>query len=513
MTRNDFGSRHEGNLGGRLTDTRVPARVTIQLARDVAENTSAQHLVWMLVNLLARQPREITALRLMVPSGVQAVERLTPLARGESDLLTTLRAGMAAVNPALLGDTGAARTDVHIRVGSGPLGTADLNLFTTAVGWSGYTGREPVRDLGQDGNPIGAYVAACLTVGEVFKFIRAAAPDAADFPHAVWLDAFGFAVRDHAVPGPALPSELRAPDTVLAGVGAVANAFLHVLYALPDVRATIEMLDGDEAGIEDTNLNRYSLFGLSHLGRMKATAAAALFAGTGVRAVPADTHFQAWYATQDGRKLDLIVSAVDKNKARHALQDALPRLILGASTLEMRAQVNLYAPLEGGPCLRCRNPAEQEVADADVIQHLRTLSAEQRGDLARAERLEPDVLDAFLADPAKHCGKVSGETLRRFASASDEPEWSVGFVSVLAGVLLAAEYLKHGLNTPTLTACDNRFLFQFWRPKEVRANRVTGLGPEQGCLCNAPYYKRAMERLHGHVDHERQHSGAVGSAS
>jgi len=53
------------------------------------------------------------------------------------------------------------------------------------------------------------------------------------------------------------------------------------------------------------------------------------------------------------RELDdeVVISAVDRNSARHAIQDALPRLILGASTNEMRAQVNLYDVI--GPHLIC----------------------------------------------------------------------------------------------------------------------------------------------------------------
>ncbi|HEV2091895.1 MAG TPA: hypothetical protein VGR18_01885, partial [Rubrobacter sp.] len=53
---------------------------------------------------------------------------------------------------------------------------------------------------------------------------------------------------------------------------------------------------------------------------------------------------------------------------------------------------------------------------------------------------------------------------------SDEVEWAVGFVSVIAVVLLAAEYLKLGvgIGPAALDASRNTFRFQFWRPEKTR---------------------------------------------
>lgn len=56
----------------------------------------------------------------------------------------------------------------------------------------------------------------------------------------------------------------------------------------------------------------------------------------------------------------VLVSAVDTNAARHQLQDALPYIVLGASTHELRAEVDRYDmddPLSR--CLKCDNPVEE----------------------------------------------------------------------------------------------------------------------------------------------------------
>lgn len=493
MNRSELGHRHRGDLRGALSHDRAPARVTVELTPEAGASPTAQHLVWMLVNLLARQADEVAVLDLRVPADVPLGVKLSPLVPGGSDLAAALRAGVSAINPAVLTSELIPRASVHVRVGPGPVGKADFNLVSSALGWSGHVGQHPVGTLGTDGNPVGAYVAACLAAGEVFKFVRAVGAEHGEFAQGLWLDAFALGLREAPELGPHLPSDLPTPAFVLPGVGAVGSAFLQVLYALPGLRAMAELVDGDPDGVDLTNLNRYILFGVPHLGSMKASTAAGFFSGTSLRVHGTDTTFEAWRAADPSRPLGLLISGVDKNRARHALQDALPERVLGASTFEMRAQLNLYVPQEGGPCLRCHNPVEDATPDAIIRQRLLAQAPAERAQLAQAQGMAPEVLEEYLMDPAAHCGKVSGDMLRRFDTATGQHEWSVGFVSVLAGTLLAAEYLKLALGKPTLDVDSNRFLFQFWRPEHRRSNRVTGLPAEPGCLCGQPWYRAALD--------------------
>jgi hypothetical protein len=383
-----------------------------------------------------------------------------------------------------------------VRIGAGEPGDADFRLTTTAGGWSGYVGRLTTEVLGDDGNPVGAYVAAALCAGEVFKFVRGVRPEAGSFAESLWLDAYNFRVSEHYAATPSLPRELHLEQTVLAGVGAVANGFLHTLYAVDGLSGEITAIDGDEEGVTDTNLNRYTLFGLSHAAalHLKSSTAAAMFAGGGIKVLPYDGSWQQWREEQPDMPLGLIISAVDKNTARHAIQNALPRLILGASTKDMRAQVNLYDVIGRGPCLRCRNRPETALADEVIIDRLRSMSPEERAAQAARAGVHARDLETFLADPHANCGKISGATLQKFVDESPEREWSVGFVSILAGVLLAAEYLKLNSRelTTSLDACRNTFRFQCWRPSNVKSNKVIMTPPEEGCLCQSLLFRRAI---------------------
>ena len=49
MTLDMISNRHRGNLGGRLTDNHLPAKVSVLLDADTARHATAQHLTWMLL--------------------------------------------------------------------------------------------------------------------------------------------------------------------------------------------------------------------------------------------------------------------------------------------------------------------------------------------------------------------------------------------------------------------------------------------------------------------------------
>lgn len=494
----DVSNRHRGDLGGRLRNDRVPAKVTVEADRAVVAIPTGQHLMWMLLNLLARQSDEVGEIELAMPDGVRPAARLSPLVPSGSDLKTVLEAGVEEINPRLLGPGGESRTRVSVRIGPGPLSKdADLTLAVSATGWAGYVGQIPAETIGDGENPVGAYVGACLAAGEIFKHVRSMRDEAGTYARRMWLDAAEMRVVDEPAPGPSLPDGLRLPATIVAGVGAVANAFLHVIYPLEDLRVDLTLIDNDPEGVTDTNLNRCVLFGLRHAATFhpKASTAASLM-GNGRLVVEAvDDSWQAWRDEHSDRPLDLVISVVDKNSARHAVQDALPRLILGASTNDMRAQVNLYDVLGGGPCLRCRNRPETRTSDDEIVARLKALPPAEREQEARKVCIDPEILETFLSDPLGNCGLVGGATLQKFGGGSDEVEWSVGFVSALAGVLLAAEYLKLGLGSksPTLNARENAFRFQYWRPDKANVNAIFGTPPDAGCLCQKAVFRRALE--------------------
>lgn len=498
---NRVGNRHQDDLRGRFLDNRIPARVIVSVSAEAAPEATAQHITWMLLNLLARQPREVKEIILDIPHNILPIKHLGPLLLRNDDFYKAVREGVRRINPTVLDTSEDIRSTVCVRVGPGAVSEADFSIVTSADRWSGYVGQESTPILGTSQNPIGAYVAASLCAGEIFKFIRGMREDAGEYALRLWFDAYNLKIGTTPFETPDFTEKTALPSTVLAGVGAVANGFLQVLYAFPGCCGEMIAIDGDREGITDTNLNRYVLFTPEHTKtlRLKASTVSEMFADSNVQIKPVDRTWQEWCNSNDFREPQYVISAVDKNSARHAIQDSLPPIIIGASTNEMLLRVNLYdGSFSNSPCLKCRNKIDTSIPDDVVVAHLQSLTAVELESAARQMDVDVDTLREFLADPHVNCGKISGLSLQKFAAQSEEVSWSVGFVSFLAGVLLASEYIKHiAQHTSGLNTTENTFRFQFWRPENSEINKLVNTPPEDQCLCRTAIYQQAYQRVIG----------------
>lgn len=496
MTTSELGNRQRGDLGGPLHPPLQPTRMTIAAEDEAASSRSGQHLLWMLTNLLARQVDEISQITFEINPDVTVLDRVSPLVADGVPLTTALKAGAAQINP-LLGAPQNSAPELRIQIGAPaslpgePLHT----LYVSATSWRGYIGTQQTPWTGDmDGNPVGPYVAACLAAAEVFKFVRGVQPDYGTSPGGLWYDAWHMRRGDQGEAGPSLPAVVQGLSAVVAGIGAVGSALLHTLYAVPGLHADIIAVDHDPKGIEITNLNRYTLFSQADLGRPKATQAALKLAGTGLEITPRDRLWQQWTVEQPGEARELVLSCVDNNVARHAIQSSMPGVILSASTMDLRAQVIGFERLPGAACLRCRNPPEDRSPDETVIQTLRACDPATRASFAAEQGIRSADLEQFLEDPQAHCGLISGETLQRFSQpGAAEDHWSVGFVSAMAGVMLAAEYLKRTLRpeAPGLSGQTNMARFQFWHP-ESSVNAVCHWPAAADCTCTLPQFLAAV---------------------
>lgn len=493
MTANNLGQRQRGDLGGKLHTPHQPVHVVISAGADVACSLAGQHLLWMMTNLLARQADEVADLTFSLPPNVMALNSVSPLLPRDQLLHLALQRGAAGINPAL--GAPSSPPTLRLQVGPGPAaeGATACTLHVSATSWRGYIGTEAVPWTTSDGNPVGPYVAACLAAAEVFKIARSVHADAGSTPTGLWYDAWHMTGGDHIGTGPDLPHETAGVPAVLAGVGAVGSALLHTLFAIPGLTADLIAVDHDPEGIDLTNLNRYTLFAQADLAQPKASRAAQKLDGTSVHVTPRDLLWQQWTLQHPDEARELVLSCVDNNAARHAIQDAMLGVILSASTHDLRAQLIAFERRPDDACLRCRNPVEALSSDASVIAALRDVHPVQRATLAAERGVHPEDLEQFLQDPQAHCGLISGDTLHRFSTTTATAHWSVGFVSTMAGVLLAAAYLRRTLQPqdPGLSDHANMARFQFWHPASP-VNTVCHWPPAADCLCQTAAYQAAV---------------------
>lgn len=317
--------------------------------------------------------------------------------------------------------------------------------------------------------PFGALVAACFGTAEVFKTLLASFLDpveAATFRRRFTRRWAYSAWRQERVPfesewggnsgGPAELLTVRLDGVLQIGAGAVGNAAAYALAVTVAVEGTLPVLDVKE--VDEKNLNRCLCFEERHVGARKVDVLEELSRpGLVVHG------YHEPYSELRGRKARVLLSTVDNNEVRHQMQETLPAYLVQGSTSETRIAVSVHTAVDGRSCLVCRHPDRARGAE-----RVRPLSVEET---ARITALAPEVVatgkvngsmaitDGLIAqvrarapemgamlvaareDGRDLCGAL-GDLRVRFGTREGPREASVPFVSVLAGVLCAAEVVK-----------------------------------------------------------------------
>jgi ThiF family len=483
-----LGDRHSGDLGGQLRPG-TPIAVSVHLPD--TPTVSDQHTAWMLVNLLLRLEgvvdRVILACR---PVGL--ARRISPhFAEGThfGVAATELAAHVGNV-PLELGER---QGGVGMRFHVGPGPSVKDAWRVSGHGWRATLSTGEVPDpIGDTTLPFGPYAAACLASAEVFRKVRL--PRERYTPvRNMTIDLWDCGLTGVA---PALQVAGVRLDFGLAGVGAVGVAALHTWWACDALTGLAVIADNDVKGIDDTNLNRYILFDRRHVGLPKATAACEIYGPGQLSIHPIDGPYDREHLGASSPRV--LLSAVDTNESRRDLQRGFaPSVAFGASTDGLRAELMVLGPAGDGPCLACHNKVREGVPDDVSREHVRAMTDMQLAELAAAAHTSPDALRHWAQTGA--CGIVSEASLGHLLSPDPEQQvWSVGFVSVFAGLALAAQTVRHSLGV-AFAPFGTSSKFQFRQPQAAANGTPRPVKPDQACaVCTNDVHRDVWAR-HGSV--------------
>lgn len=452
-------SRHLLDADGVAKGVVKPLAVRVVVAPQWGRSTSGQLLVTCLMNLLCRQVRVVSHVDLVLNE--HPLEVLTPLSP-TSRCLPSALLGMVkwAVGDAVAVTIGDQQVNANLTIVVGcpdqvhcSLDLPQNTLFSVGCGWKAWVGTERqaprgVRPEGTDA--LGPFLAAALAAGEVFKRARGLVKgrflEASGYSLWSGKAAEGWAELDN---GPSLRG-VMLPALHIIGAGAVGNAIAYTLGS-SDLKDFYAVLVDDDV-YDNTNLNRCFLAGLSDKDQPKVLAVERFLCSANYAVSPFPNSLHEYLRSpkpnlrtdvakqiQNGR-FGIVVSCVDKNTSRQDIQGLWPSLIVGGSTLNLSARSNIYSPKDGTACLACHNPAERE---GDKIRsfesQLRAMSKEQRFAFLLSQGVSAEAIEEYLASP--ECGKVGQAALEALALRST-PQFSVGFVSLTAGLLLASALLR-----------------------------------------------------------------------
>lgn len=455
-----LGDRHlrpdlEAKIG--RVDLNAIRIVRITARHEIAATRQGQLMVWTLANLLARQYGIVREIELNI-SDATLCSNLVPFGATHnlrSTLYRTIQliAGSTvnvndSVEPSRI-------VDAEIIVGfSSNIGAANFHVSIVADGWNFFIGNPQYAPniVPTENNPFGTIFAACVAAGEVFKHLHEMKRDAGHFAERLFISLWDYQEYPR---WSELPkgkwSSLELPHFYLIGTGAVGQALVFALSSSPDMQGKTTLIDGET--IDDKNLNRYLLATQADVGIRKVDLCAQLLQNrsfevrTDARNWPSylepfsSARFDLLSELESQYKYERIISCVDKNPARHAIQNHYPKYLIGGSTFNLGLKVSNYDMRSEYECLKCSNPLDKNSETIEQwTQKLHSLSEEELAAKIQQVSAEKGLVEQFLQNP--QCGTVGEQEMRKFLGSDSNPDWAVGFVSVASGTLLAAQFVK-----------------------------------------------------------------------
>ncbi len=485
FTMDPISDRHAGTLGGQLLplDQASPVSVSIVLPKDVATRPACQHTLWMLVNLLARADGIVDRVFVTIPEAVPLASRVVPLAPRTLDLCKAILAGADAINAVSVSVSDVEVETASFRLVVGPGATAPGVIRVHGENWWGGFSRGMMPGDSISAIPLGPYAAAALVSAEIFKAVRLASytPLASVF-YSLWaLTVSDFPKDDPDWVGPPEVGSARL-DAVVGGVGAVGSTWVHTVWATPGLTGSVLLADSDEFGVDTTNLNRCPIFGRQSVGHRKASEAATICHDA---EVTFESHDGTVGTIEPRRPMTMMVSAVDTNRSRQAVQSLYPARLVSGSTNGLRAEVLRCDPTAETACLFCFNPLEAEgESDSEIRRRFLSMSEAERLGIAKDRGVDIDEAIQWATEGT--CG-YAGELISAFLrpGATRPEEFAVGFVSAMAGTMLAAISIQEALGTGALRGRNCRALFQFFDPLNRLTNSPRQFGRQQTCpMCD-----------------------------
>ena len=334
-------------------------------------------------------------------------------------------------------------------------------------------------------SPFGPLLAAALGAAEVFKaLLQPPEGTVARFGPST-VSCFDYSIHG-SDPGPQLPAHMTLPLSLLAGIGAVGNAFLLSLSFVSGLKG--DLLAVDKEVIDWTNLNRYLLAfekdADPNQPMKKAELAVRLFRGRNLRVLPFHEPLESVLSMIHNRTMTrpkIVLSAVDNNEARWLMQRLWPDLILEGATDHTLSQVSRHKYATPHACLGCIHPkpahSNNEISYVQLAAHVSGIRADaialshQHASLTLAEdHISPAATDEQRGLLRRHAGKTICSILSELEKISTIPpaklpvQPAVSFVSMAAGLLMAGELVKQLAGWPS--ALKTLFQLDFFYPLE-----------------------------------------------
>ncbi len=436
--------RHQAYLGEQTRQA-----VAIIADADFLRTFSGQVTWAILLNLTARLYKGIQRIRISIDADIERLPHvffpndLSNIRAASLRLLEDLHQGDILIEEGLPveGDNS------FIRGYVGGVSQKGVDAFSVAGrGWLAFINNNSWLVVEDGLNPIGPLTAACLGTAEIYK--RLYSMRRVKGNGSMVFSAFDYS--DRLESNPRLPDNIHIDKTYIAGAGAIGMALLLLLDSIPSVRSSDGLFIIDDDRLDDTNLNRCILAILDDIGIKKIEIIQTRVRNEQLKLKFSDEKWQTFAQRADHSQphnFERVVSCVDRYEARRAVQyDKIPRVLLSAGTGDFLLTISRHILNDGLSCGLCYQ----------------------------------------TKDPGPGCATASKGSQEAFEAPIDP---SIGFVSVLEGVLLGAELLKELRPEWHSARLDNSGRFYVLLGQAKKSRRAK----DPNCNCSSKYVALGYE--------------------
>lgn len=441
------------------------ARVVVALADESAGDSDAHETFLFAVNQILRFAANVA---IAVPTSAH------PLV-AEAQALARAIVGPENAVPLVNAEAG----DVTLMIGT----TIVRDRPTVTVNSSGWVARMATATAPLDAlprptasaNPLGALAAACLGVGQVFRFL--AGLPLADTGGEISLFERAQSMPGTFAPGAPLPTAPLKLDALLVGCGGVMHGFVYTLRRLPIIGQARAV---DRQRLRDENLGPYVNATLDLVGVEKAEVVRRLLAPA-IQVTPYPEDLDPLFTVRlDRGHLPLppiVIAGLDRVVTRHTVQRLWPEVLIDMAAGGETAQVIVKRRGDDGACvveLLAARPDEE-----DDLARLATdsgLAAERiRDEMDRP--ITPDDIEAAppelkpAIEEARRRGLLRCGFIRTRALDHERPNddfvAAAPHVVGLSGVVAAAELVRELMGVNQLGSLRYQFSFISSRSRAI----------------------------------------------
>ena len=485
--------------------------VTIAFDENAIKTVEGKFGLDLIIRLLARLYPKIKLVDLSERNEEKKVELIS--------LAKEINSGIEIVSPEC-------EEDIYIVAGytSKEIISKGLIINFGSDNWISKFSTSTRKSFGSTENPFGCGISACIVASNVFRYIFRDFLKDNLFDTELEMSVFTLSMEETETINPILEN-IIFDDVIVVGVGAIGNGLIWALSNLTSLKGDIQLIDHETISL--SNLQRYILFKEIDKDRDKIEIAGSFFKQENLKVSLLKGKWIDYVIYRGNWNINCVAVGIDNEKDRIGIQNSLPKYIYNAFTETESIGITRHKDFEMRACLACSYIPTKKKKDF-IVEVAENCNIPDKSEMVKdyynlqktvdevwGPKYNESLLDAVgnanginISDLSQFVGMqinqfysnfVCGGVILKLTNVENKivnVDAPLAFQSAMAGILLAAELVKHFIN-PDLVLEDRTDIYHL-SPMQKGFNpyhRIIEKDKTNRCFCkDEDFIKRYKEK-------------------